>query len=95
MINLDDLETIRKATATEIKKSFGQILDDVLNHYRYVVERHGTAKAIILSFDDFIKILDNADECQKISAILKQMKPHSGVGRAVTLNPGTKRSEKR
>lgn len=79
---------MKRASSTEAKNNFGQVLDDVLNHNLFIVERHGTAKAIIMSLDDFTQILDDANECRKISAIIKKMRPHSVVGRVVTIKTG-------
>ena len=82
---------IKSVSSTQAQKNFGQVLDDVtLNHTRYIVERRGTPNAVILSFDDFAKILNDAKERQEIGSIIRELQPEYGVGQVVSLKSRAK-----
>ena len=77
---------IKSVSSTQVQNNFGQVLDDVTqNHTRYIVERRGSPKAIILSFDDFARILDDATERQEMGEIVKELRPAYEVGHIVSL----------
>lgn len=77
---------IKSVSSTQAQNNFGQVLDDVTqNHTRYIVERRGSPKAIILSFDDFARILDDATECQEMAEIVKELRPAYDVGHIVSI----------
>lgn len=82
---------IKSVSSTQAQNNFGQVLDDVTqNHTRYIVERRGTPKAVILSFDDFAKVLNDAKERHEMGSIIKELQPEYGVGQVVTLKARSK-----
>ncbi|MCL4475451.1 MAG: type II toxin-antitoxin system Phd/YefM family antitoxin [Nitrospirae bacterium] len=83
--------SIKSVSSTQAQNNFGQVLDDVTqNHTRYIVERRGNPKAVILSFDDFAKVLNDVKERQEMGSIIKELQPEYGVGQVVTLKTRTK-----
>lgn len=82
---------IKSVSSTQAQNNFGQVLDDVTqNHTRYIVERRGNPNAVILSFDDFAKILNDAKERQEMGLIIKELQPEYGVGQVVNLKSRAK-----
>lgn len=68
-------------SSTQAQNNFGQVLDDVTHkHTRYIVRRRGTAQAVVLSFDDFVQLLDNEAERQHLSRILQEVRPEYTLG---------------
>lgn len=83
--------SVKSVSSTQAQNNFGQVLDDVTqNHTRYIVERRGSPKAVILSFDDFAKVLNDAKERQEMGSIIKELQPEYGVGQLVTLKAKAK-----
>ncbi len=77
---------IKSVSSTQAQNNFGQVLDDVTqNHTRYIVERRGNPNAVILSFDDFAKILNDAKERQEMGSVIRELQPEYGVGQVVNL----------
>ncbi len=82
---------IKSVSSTQAQNNFGQVLDDVTqNHTRYIVERRGTPNAVILSFDDFAKILNDAKERQEMGSVIRELQPEYGVGQVVNLKSRAK-----
>ena len=78
------MATIKSISSTEAQNKFGQVINDVTqNQTRYVVERRGHPQAVILSFDDFTRILNDESERQNIHAILKEVRPTYELGRVI------------
>lgn len=82
---------IKSVSSTQAQNNFGQVLDDVTqNHTSYIVERRGNPNAVILSFDDFAKILNDAKERQEMGLIIRELQPEYGVGQVVNLKSRAK-----
>lgn len=82
---------IKSVSSTQAQNNFGQVIDDVTqNHTRYIVERRGNPKAVILSFDDFARVLNNAKERQEMGSIIRELQPEYGVGQVVNLKTRSK-----
>ncbi len=82
---------IKSVSSTQAQNNFGQVLDDVTqNRTRYIVERRGNPNAVILSFDDFAKILNDAKERQEMGLIIRELQPEYGVGQVVNLKSRAK-----
>ncbi|MEW6714527.1 MAG: type II toxin-antitoxin system Phd/YefM family antitoxin [Nitrospirota bacterium] len=82
---------IKSVSSTQAQNNFGQVIDDVTqNHTRYIVERRGNPKAVILSFDDFARVLNNAKERQEMGSIIRELQPEYGVGQVVNLKTSSK-----
>lgn len=76
--------TTKLINSTEAQNSFGQLLEDVSNNrVRYVVKRFGVAKAVILSFDDFVQLLDDESERERIGTVLRELRPQYTLGEVV------------
>ena len=76
---------IKSISSTEAKNNFGQVLDDVTqNRTRYIVERRGVPQAIVLSFDDFARVLSNEGDRDHMDSILKEIRPEYRLGQVIT-----------
>jgi prevent-host-death family protein len=74
----------KSISSTEAQNKFGQVMNDVTqNQTRYIVERRGNPQAVILSFDDFTRILNDDLERKNIYAILKEIRPLYELGRVI------------
>ncbi len=79
------MATTKSISSTEAQNKFGQVMNDVIqNQTRYIVERRGTPQAVILSFDDFTRILSDELERQNMYAILKEVRPMYELGRIIS-----------
>lgn len=71
--------------STEAQNNFGRILNDVIqNHTRYVIKRHHTPQAIVLSLSDFEQILNDLPEQNKMTNIIRDLMPVYNLGEVVT-----------
>jgi prevent-host-death family protein len=78
------MATTKSISSTEAQNKFGQVLNEVSqNQTRYIVERHGHPQAVILSFDDFTRILNDERERQNMHAVLKEIRPLYELGRVI------------
>lgn len=76
--------TTKSISSTEAQNKFGQVMNDITqNQTRYIVERRGNPQAVILSFDDFTRILNDETERKNIDTILKEMRPMYELGRVI------------
>ena len=82
------MTTTKSISSTEAQNKFGQVMNDVTqNQTRYVVERRGNPQAIILSFDDFTRILNDKTEREHMDTILKEVRPVYELGRMIGSTP--------
>ena len=71
--------------STEAQNNFGRILNDVIqNNTRYVIKRHRTPQAIVLSLSDFEQILNNLPEQNKMTNIIRDLMPVYSLGEIIT-----------
>ena len=76
--------TTKSISSTEAQNKFGQVMNDITqNQTRYIVERRGNPQAVILSFDDFTRILNDEAERKNIDTILKEVRPIYELGRII------------
>jgi len=76
--------TTRSISSTEAQNNFGRVLDDIThNRTRYVVKRRGVPQAIILSFDDFAYLLNDDEERQQMSNVLREIRPEYHLGQVI------------
>lgn len=74
----------KTVSSTDAQNNFGQVLDDVVRtRTRYVVKRRGTPQAVVLSFEDFIELLNNEAQRQDLSAVLKELSPVYTLGEPI------------
>ena len=75
---------VKSISSTEAQNNFGRVLDDVaLNHARYVVKRRGSPQAIVLSFDDFARLLQDDGERGRMGLLLGELRPRYSLGEIV------------
>lgn len=74
----------KRISSTQAQNNFGQFLDDVTNNQtRFIIERRGVPKAVIISFDEFEKLLSNESERNEMFILLKEVKPEYQLGQAL------------
>ncbi len=72
-------------SSTQAKSHFGSILDDIIQHNtRYIIQRHGTPHAIMLSLSDFEQILNVQENQQDIIQVIRELKPEYDLGTIVS-----------
>lgn len=75
----------KSISSTQAQNNFGRVLDDVVhNRTRYVVKRRTTPQAVVLSFDDFMLLLDDEVERQQFGNVLKETRPIYSLGEPLT-----------
>lgn len=84
MAKKDAVMITKSVSSTQAQNNFGKVLEDVTqNHTRYIVERRGTPQAVIISFEDFAKVLKDANERRQIGEIIRELQPKYGLGQVV------------
>ncbi len=74
----------KKISSTQAQNNFGQVLEEIThNQTRFIIERRGVPKAVILSFDDFEALLSNESDRQHMFLLLKEIKPAYQLGKTV------------
>ena len=70
--------------STDVQNNFGRILNDVIqNDTRYVIKRHNSPQAIILSLTDFERLLTNQNEQDKMVNIVRELSPVYSLGETI------------
>jgi PHD/YefM family antitoxin component YafN of YafNO toxin-antitoxin module len=70
--------------STEAQNNFGRILNDVIqNDTRYVIKRHNSPQAIMLSLTDFEQLLTNRNEQNKMIDIVRELVPVYSLGETI------------
>ena len=81
----------KSIASTQAQNNFGQVLDDITrNRTRYIIERRGIPQAVILSFEEFSRVLNDAKERQQIDSIIRELRPEYGLGQVVKLKSNSK-----
>ena len=76
--------TTKSISSTKAQNNFGRVIDDATHHQtRYIVERRGVPQVVILSFDDFKRLLNDENERQLMGNILKELSPDYELGQLV------------
>ena len=79
----------KSISSTQAQNNFGQLLDDVsLNRTRYVIERRGVPQGVFLSFDDFVQLLSNDGERNRMHTMLKELRPEYQLGQEIEAKTG-------
>ncbi|MGI8587832.1 MAG: type II toxin-antitoxin system Phd/YefM family antitoxin [Chloroflexia bacterium] len=74
----------KTVSSTDAQNNFGQVLDDVVRtRTRYIVKRRGTPQAVVLSFEDFIELLNNETQRQDFASVLKELSPVYSLGEVI------------
>jgi prevent-host-death family protein len=81
---MNNKPTLKFILSTQAQNNFGRLLDDVSeNRTRYVVKRFGHPKAVLISLDDFERLLANEAEGEKYLRILRENRPEYVLGETV------------
>ena len=71
-------------SSTQAQNNFGQVLDDVTRTgTRYIVKRRGRPEAVVLSFDDFMHVLEHEEDRAQLNRLLKEVRPIYALGEPV------------
>ena len=75
--------TTKTIPSTEAQNNFGRILDDVVqNDARYIIQRRNLSQAILLSLEDFDRLLAASEgERTKIGNVIRELSPIYNLGR--------------
>lgn len=91
---MDKLIITKSVGSTQAQNNFGQVLDDVTrNHTCYVVERRGVPQAILIGFEDFARILQNAGKQKAMISLIREMRPKFRIGRVIQV-PSPNKSQR-
>ncbi len=78
------MATTKSIASTDAQNNFGQILNDVIqNHTRYVIKRHNSPQAIILSLSDLEQLLTNQAEQRKMVNVVRELSPVYRLGEEI------------
>lgn len=71
--------------STEAQNNFGRILDDVVqNDARYVIQRRNLSQAILLSLEDFDRLLAAGEgERTKMGNVIRELSPVYNLGKTL------------
>jgi prevent-host-death family protein len=73
---------IKTINSTDAQNNFGQLLDDVAeNGTRYLIQRFGKVKAIVISVGDFRRL---ADQDAQAAHLLRETGPEYALGQTQT-----------
>lgn len=85
---MNDSPQVKFIISTEAQNHFGRLLDDVAeNHTRYVIKRFGHPKAVVISLDDFEKLLSSESEGHKVLEIIRESRPGYVLGETIETHP--------
>lgn len=74
----------KKISSTQAQNNFGQVLEEIThNQTRFIIERRGVPKAVILSFDDFATLLSNESDRNHMFRLLKEVRPEYQLGKTL------------
>jgi prevent-host-death family protein len=75
---------MKAISSTKAKNHFGGILDDIIqNNTKYIIKRHGTPQAIVLSLSDFEEVLNDAQKQYNIGRVIRELKPEYDLGETI------------
>ena len=78
------MSTSKTIASTEVQNNFGLILTDVIqNNTRYIIKRHSTPQAIILSLADFEQLLSNPGDQDKMAHVVRELAPVYKLGKTI------------
>ncbi len=70
--------------STQAQNRFGEIMNDVTqNNIRYIIKRHNSSQAIILSLKDFKHICSNLGEQKTMLGIISEVSKPYCLGEAI------------
>ena len=85
---MSDNPQVKFIISTEAQNNFGRLLDDVSeNHTRYVIKRFGHPKAVMISLDDFERLLESESEGHKVLKVIRENRPGYILGEAIQTSP--------
>jgi len=76
--------------STDAQNNFGRILNDVVqNQTRYIIKRHNSPQAIVLSLNDFENLLKDQVEQIKMVKLVRDLAPVYHLGEPVAHEDNT------
>lgn len=81
---MDEKPVLKFILSTQAQNNFGRLLDDVSeNHTRYVIKRFGHPKAVLISLDDFERLLASEADSEKYLRILRESRAEYVLGETI------------
>lgn len=75
---------MKTISSTKAKNHFGGILDDIIqNSTKYIIKRHGTPQAILLSLSDLEQVLNDEQKQDDIGNVIRELKPAYDLGETI------------
>lgn len=72
---------VKYVVSTEAQNNFGRLMDDVSTAgTRYVIRRHGKPKAVVISIEDFEKLLLSEHGGEKLARVLRESRAEYALG---------------
>lgn len=76
-------------SSTQAQNNFGRLLDEVSHHRtQYVVKRRGTPVAMIISLDEFRRLLSDEGQRERLSRVINELQPEYQLGEVITYRSG-------
>jgi len=90
---MNERPALKFILSTQAQNNFGRLLDDVSeNRTRYVVKRFGHPKAVLISLEDFERLLAGEAEGEKYLRFLRESRLEYVLGE--TVHTGTSGQER-
>jgi prevent-host-death family protein len=75
---------VRLISSTEAQNNFGKVISDVSQKdIRYVVERHSSPKAIILSLSDLERLINDKTDREEMRRIVREQSKTYDLGESI------------
>ena len=70
--------------STEAQNNFGRVLDSAIqDNIAYVIERRGTAQAVIIALSDLRTLLMDSEESKDLGLTIRELGPKYDLGETV------------
>jgi prevent-host-death family protein len=81
---MNEQPEVKFIISTKAQNNFGRLLDDVSeNHTRYVIKRFGHPKAVVISLDDFERLLENEADGERYLQVIRESRPGYVLGETI------------
>jgi prevent-host-death family protein len=81
---MNEQPEVKFIISTKAQNNFGRLLDDVSeNHTRYVIKRFGHPKAVVISLDDFERLLENEADGGRYLQVIRESRPGYVLGETI------------
>lgn len=84
---MNEQPEVKFIISTKAQNNFGRLLDDVSeNHTRYVIKRFGHPKAVVISLDDFERLLENEADGERYLQVIRESRPGYVLGETIEMS---------